>query len=147
MIYADTSFLFALYQPSDVFHAKAYRLISRLRKPMVLTLLGELELLNNLYRGLAVGVIGRQLHDMILRQISEDETEGILVRQAVNEIDLYKHARELARKFVPAIPLRSLDILHVSAAQLLGVSHFVSFDQRQHLLARKVGLRVLPLPI
>jgi len=144
MIYADTSFLFAIYQPTDVFHGKAFKLTTQLQQPMALTLLGELELLNNVYRGLAAKVIDRQVHDNILRQISEDEADAILVRKMVGEIDLYGRAGELARRFVPEIPLRALDILHVAAAQLLRVSHFVSFDERQLHLAHRVGLNVLP---
>jgi predicted nucleic acid-binding protein len=144
MIYADTSFLFALYQSEDIFHGKAFRLTARLQLPIALTLLGELELLTNVYRSLAVRVVDRQQHDAALRQIADDVTDGILVRSAVNETELYTFAGKLAKKFIPEIPLRSLDILHVAAAHILRVSHFGSFDERQRSLAQKVGLNVLP---
>lgn len=144
MIYGDTSFLFAVYNSKDVFHEKARNLNFRLQEPNALTLLGELELLTNVHRGLAAKVINRQQHDGILRQILEDEADGILVRQSINETDLYRRAREFAKKYIPEISLRSADILHVAAAQILRTSHFISFDDRQRLLAQETGLSVLP---
>lgn len=39
---------------------------------------------------------------------------------------------------------RSLDILHVAAAQKLGASEILSFDTRQRALAAQMGLRVKP---
>jgi predicted nucleic acid-binding protein len=144
MIYGDTSFLVAIYQSRDVFHAAATKIAKHLKQPIVFTPLGELELLTNVYRGLADKTIDRQQHDAILRQISEDLAESILVRRPINDNQLYRAALELARKHVPEIPLRSLDILHVAAAQLLPISRFVTFDARQNLLARRVGLNVLP---
>jgi predicted nucleic acid-binding protein len=39
---------------------------------------------------------------------------------------------------------RSLDVLHVAAASLLGALQFVSFDRRQRSLAFKAGLKILP---
>ncbi|MCE0523335.1 MAG: PIN domain-containing protein [Methylacidiphilales bacterium] len=144
MIYGDTSFLFALYNPGDRFHSLATRLAGRLRQPIALTLLGELELVNGLHRGLAARVIDRPECDAIFRQISDDEAEGILVRQAVDQIELYAHARDLSKKFTPAISARSLDILHVAAARLLRASPFISFDARQRSLVRKAGMSLLP---
>lgn len=147
MIYADTSFLFAIYQRGDVFHVPAKKLMARLKEPIALTLLGELELLNNVHRGMADKVIDQREHDSIFRQISDDEAEGILVRRAVNEIELYARARALSKKFTPEIHARSLDILHVATAEVLRISPFVSFDARQRMLAQKAGLAVLPRTI
>lgn len=144
MIYADTSFLFALYQQEDAFHLAADRLMARTQEPLALTLLGELELLNNVHRACALKDMNQAEHDAILRQIATDETEGILVRVALADVDLYARARSIAKKFSTEINSRSLDILHVAAAELLRVSFFVSFDVKQRLLAQKVGLHLLP---
>ena len=40
---------------------------------------------------------------------------------------------------------RTLDILHVAAATLLGASLFVTYDQRQAQLADLAGLKVHPV--
>src|ERR1051326_3344178 len=39
---------------------------------------------------------------------------------------------------------RTLDIIHVAAALVLGIKEFVTFDGRQGALAKKVGLLVKP---
>ena len=39
---------------------------------------------------------------------------------------------------------RTLDIIHVAAALVLGAKEFVTFDARQGALAKKVGLTVRP---
>ncbi|HEV3273128.1 MAG TPA: hypothetical protein VGZ93_13190 [Candidatus Methylacidiphilales bacterium] len=144
VIYGDTSFLFALYNPRDRFHSQATSLTATLRQPIALTLLGELELLNGLYRGLAAKIIDRREHDAIFRQILDDEAGGILVQRAIDQIELFAAARDLSKKFTPEISARSLDILHVAAAQLLRASPFVSFDLKQRMLAQKAGLNLLP---
>ena len=144
MIYGDTSFLFALYNPGDRFHLHATKLAGQLQQPLALTLLGELELVNGLHRGLAARIIDQREHDAIFRQISEDEAEGILVRHLLPQVEHYAKARELSKKFTPEISARSLDILHVAAALLLRTTEFASFDEKQRVLAKKAGLRLVP---
>jgi predicted nucleic acid-binding protein len=144
MIYSDTSFLFAIYQSRDAFHVPAKKLMARNLDAIAFTLLGEFELLNNVHRALASGTIGRAEHDAILRQVETDETDGILVRQAIYDADLYARARAISKKFSVETNSRSLDVLHVAAAELLCVTSFVSFDIKQRLLAQKVGLGLLP---
>ena len=147
MIYGDTSFLFSIYHSGDRFHTQATKLATQLQQPIVLTLLGELELHNGIRRGLAAKTINLAEHDAIFRQISSDEADGILVRQAVDQIELYAHARDLSKKFTPEISARSLDVLHVAAARLLRASPFISFDAKQRLLVQKTGMNLLPRTI
>jgi predicted nucleic acid-binding protein len=147
VIYGDSSFLVALYRQGDSFHEAASRLAARLRQPLALTLLCELELYNGVQRCLASKLIDRREHDAIFRQISTDEAEGILVRCTVDQIDLYARARELSKKFTHEISARSLDILHVASAQILKPSHFITFDAKQRLLVGKTGLPLLPLVV
>jgi predicted nucleic acid-binding protein len=144
MIYGDTSFLLAIYRQGDHFHNQAVKLSRQLREPFALTLLGELELVNGVRRCFAASIIDQRENDAIFRQISGDEADGILVRQIVNDLELFARARELSKEFTPETSARSLDILHVAAAQLLRVSKFITFDGKQRLLARKTALSVLP---
>jgi hypothetical protein len=147
MIYGDTSFLLSIYNPGDRFHSEATKLAARLRQPIALTLLSELELLNGLHRGLAAKFIERRDYDRILHHIANDEADGILMRQAIDQIELYAKARNLSKKFTPEISARSLDILHVASAQILKPSYFISFDIKQRLLVRKTELTLLPRAI
>ncbi|MBF0198321.1 MAG: hypothetical protein HQL32_11450, partial [Planctomycetes bacterium] len=52
-------------------------------------------------------------------------------------IDLTHHTTEL--------DCRTFDIFHVSAALLIGVESFVSYDKRQRSLAEKAGLEVIDI--
>ncbi len=144
MTYGDTSYVLAIYLVSDPFHAQAVKIAGRLKEPIPLTLLGELELVNGVRRCLTAGIIDRREHDAIFRQISDDESSGILVRHSLQQLEHYARARELSKKFTPEISARSLDILHVAAALLLKETQFASFDEKQRILAQKAGLKLLP---
>jgi predicted nucleic acid-binding protein len=41
-----------------------------------------------------------------------------------------------------ALGIRSLDILHVASAIVLGFPEFITFDHRQRALAKAAGLQV-----
>lgn len=144
MIYCDSSFLVALYIKRDAFHLQAAEIAARFQKPIPYTLLAELELINGVRRNLATKFITSAEYAAIFRQISEDESEDILVRHPLHQADHYVAARELSKKFTPEISARSLDILHVAAALLLKASEFASFDEKQRILAEKAGLKLIP---
>jgi predicted nucleic acid-binding protein len=144
MIYGDSSFLIALYRVGDVFHLTAAKLAARLKQPIIFTLLCELELHNGVRRCLGDKLIDQREHDAIFRQIPHDEAEGILIRRLIQDMELYTRARDLSKKFTPELFSRSLDILHVASAQIVGASTFISFDTKQRRLAQKTRLNVLP---
>jgi hypothetical protein len=120
---------------------------ARFHEPIPYTLLAELELINGVRRNLATNFIAHHEHEVILRQISEDEAEGLLVRCVLDQADHYARARDLSKKFTHEISARSLDILHVAAALLLKASEFASFDEKQRILAEKAGLKLVPKAI
>ncbi len=142
MIYCDPSFLLALYDKTDGFSPQANQIAAKFKEPIPLTLLGELELVNGMGRSLAVKRIDQGEYDAIFRQISQDESEGILLRCPVDQKEYFAKARELSRKFIPEISVRTLDILHIAAAVLLKATEFASFDKKQKLLVEKVGLKL-----
>ena len=144
MIYCDTSFLLALYVQVDPFHTSALREAALVAESVPLTLLLELELQNGVRRTFANKIISPQEHDAIFRQVADDESNAILVRQHLDSISHFSKARELSKKFTPQFHTRSLDILHVAAALLIKASAFGSFDVRQRQLAVAAGVRVFP---
>lgn len=146
MTYCDSSFLLALYDKTDVLYAQANQMALRFREPIPLTLLGELELINGMGRSLAVKRINQGQHDAVFRQLLEDESEGIVRRHLIEQKEYFAKACELSRKFTPETSVRTLDILHVSAALLLKATAFASFDKKQKLLIGKVGLKLCPEP-
>ena len=54
----------------------------------------------------------------------------------------YAEAERLSVLHSEKLGTRSLDILHVAAALVLGMPGFLSFDRRQSRLAKAVGLHV-----
>jgi len=144
MTYCDSSFLTSLYVTTDVFNPQARKETARFTKAIPYTLLNEIELLNVLHRGIGAGSLDQTSHDAIIREIDADEAEGLLKRAALNQIKLYDKARELSKKHTPSLACRSLDILQVASALILGAGKFASFDHRQRLLAGVVGLLLVP---
>src|SRR5262249_7796597 len=54
--------------------------------------------------------------------------------------DVHERAERLARRHAAALGPRSLDTLHVAAAQALGISELVTGDRGQSSLAKAAGL-------
>ena len=57
---------------------------------------------------------------------------------------LYPKAIELAERHSATLGTRSLDLMHVAAALILGADLFLSFDERQRKAAEAEGLTVRP---
>lgn len=149
MTYCDSSFLTSLYVTTDLFNPHARKEASKFTHAIPYTLLNEIEVLNVLHRALGTRALDQTSHDAIIREIDADEASGLLERASLNQIKLYQKARELSKKYTPVLACRSLDILHVASALILGGKKFASFDNRQRQLADKVGLRLIPpmLPV
>jgi len=77
-----------------------------------------------------------------LRNLQEDIDAGRLKKPAYDLPDVFHKAEELSAKYAAITPCRSLDILHVAAAVVIGAKNFVTFDGRQASLATKAGLNV-----
>lgn len=67
---------------------------------------------------------------------------GDMVPRPLPAYTLWQEAEQLSRAHTPAIGVRTLDLLHVAAARAVHATHFYTFDQRQHTLARAAGLAV-----
>lgn len=142
--YCDTSFLGALYLPGEKFEPVARKLASAFTEPMAFPWLSELELCNSVYRGAGRRIFSRRVCTGILRQIAQDKAAGLLFSCTLELQPHFRKAMELSKQFTPTCLCRSLDVLHVAAACLLGVGELVSFDTRQRELAASAGLKLLP---
>ena len=56
-------------------------------------------------------------------------------------------AERLSVTHTPGCGTRSLDVIHVATALSLGLPAFISFDNKQRVLAGRAGLKVLPVAI
>ncbi len=144
MTYCDSSFLVSLYVTTDAFNPLARKEAAGFTSMIPYTLLNELEFMNSIRRGLGDGSIDQSEHDAIVREIAGDEADGLIERVSLNQIKLYERALDLSRKHTRTLACRSLDILHVASAIILGARRFASFDIRQRRLAEAVGLALAP---
>jgi len=143
MIYADTSVLFSLYvTDANSPRADAWRQANPV--PLELTDLHRLELRNAL--GLAVFQQRLTPAESLAawQEIEHDLASGLLVAKPVFWEKLLQAAERLAEQHTPVIGSRSLDILHVAAALVLGATDFCTLDTRQGKLAQLAGLHVQP---
>ncbi|MGB8356945.1 MAG: type II toxin-antitoxin system VapC family toxin [Chthoniobacteraceae bacterium] len=76
-----------------------------------------------------------------LRDLQVDISEGRLAKPACDLPDVFRAAEELSSKYAAVTLARSMDILHVAAAVVIGAKTSVTFDTRQAALATKAGLK------
>lgn len=139
-IYLDTSFLVSLYSP-DINSGTATRLMHASKGDRLITMLGELEVVNAL--GLRVfrkEVLAAQAQSS-LDDFDKDMRDGVLQLRSLSQ-QVFDRARQLSRQTTARLGTRTADLLHVAAALELGVDWLYSFDKQQRRLARAVRLRV-----
>jgi predicted nucleic acid-binding protein len=136
--FADTSFLGSLYLP-DSNSRNAVALASASSTPVLLSALGELELINavQLY-GFRKQASASELLGM-LASFRGDLESGVVAIRPMSDA-MYEAARQLSSQWTASLGMRSLDILQVSAAIVLRSDTFLTFDVRQKRLAQAAGL-------
>ncbi len=138
--YADTSFLASLYTP-DANSADAARRMERVSLPVLITPLGELELVN----AVQLRLFRKEVRPAEARAANAafraDLHDGVFAMRALPE-EVFTRAGHLASKWTARLGTRSLDILHVAAAIALRADTFHTFDDRQRQLAKAAGLVV-----
>ena len=142
---ADTGFIDSLYLEESTSTAADTVLAGR-TEPLPLTPLALLELRNAFNRAVHRQRISQEERDALWLEVEADIASGFLVPTPVATAALHDKARELSDRHTPALGTRTLDLLHVAAALLLGATEFFSFDQRQRQAAAHEGLSVKPSP-
>ena len=88
-------------------------------------------------RELDLATVGRALGDL-----ENDVEAGVWEFPDYDLVNVHSRGEILARQHAAALGIRTLDILHVAAAVLLGALDFVTGDRRQASLAESIGLKV-----
>lgn len=138
--YADTSFLCSLYAPD----AHSPRVIARMRRqtlPLPFTWLHQVELRNALRLRIFRHEITRAQREASLNALLADLAGGVLTATSPDHAALMTETERLSARYSERLGTRSLDILHVAAAIVLGRNAFLTFDDRPRALARAVRLR------
>ncbi len=143
-IYFDTGLILKLYS-FESNSAQAIALIQSHGTPVILCGLQQTELRNALHRKKARGEMTVAQLKKALRDLQRDLDAGVLESPSLDWIEVWARADRITAKYVQATSCRTLDVLHVAVALQLGFRAFATTDQRQLLLARKVGLKAVTL--
>lgn len=136
--YWDTSALVSLYV-RDVHSARAAAEFSAQCGRILLTELQELELANAIHMRVLWRQIPPTAAATALAALTADRAANVYL-PALLPAAAFASARILALEYTPRLGVRSLDLLHVAAAMELKADLFLTFDRRQHTLARGLGL-------
>lgn len=143
MDYPDTSFLVSLYLDDQNGEA-ATSYAEEHGGPFVLTLLVKIEMANAFRLWQFRKILTAAKVRSVFRDVAEDTASGFLRETPIAWTDLLVAAEQISARHTPRTGTRTLDILHVAAAKVLGVDTFLTFDRRQRALAARVGLTTLP---
>ena len=138
MIYLDTSAFIKLYireADSDLVN----RAVTGQDDPLPFWLLHRVEMRNALRLKVFRGELENAQVDGLVRLIEDRLQSGFYFTPELGIGDLTEFAIRFT-EHTPDLGCRSLDILHVAVAKLIGAARFMTFDDRQEALARKVGL-------
>lgn len=139
--YADTGFICSLHAPDA--HTPA--VLSRMRKqrePLAFTGLHRLEFRNAMRLRVFRGEITGEQRELAIQALISDLAADVFgfVEPAWPEVLL--EAERLSATHSERLGTRSLDVLHVASALVLGAQIFFTFDQRQGALAAAAKLQV-----
>lgn len=141
--YPDTSFLISLYTP-DSNSGQAVAAMSRSQIDFLLSPFIEVELTN----GILLRAFRREIEPgqakAALAAFGQDVTSGVF-RMTPLPAAIYDRAQRLARTHTATLGVRTLDVLHVASALVLGAETLYTFDVRQRKLATAVELRTAPV--
>ncbi|MDB6140636.1 MAG: twitching motility protein PilT [Verrucomicrobiaceae bacterium] len=143
MTYADTGFLISLSISEDT-SAQAVATMASVAGAVSVIWLTELEFENAVLRAVFQKRITPQLASTLMAEFENDVARGVYSRSVMDCNALSTEASRLAQHFTPAIGTRTLDLLHVAAANMLQCQTFLSFDDRQRRTAAALGMKVLP---
>lgn len=139
--YADTGFVCSLHTP-DAHTARVLAFMRRQREPLPFTALHRLEFRNALRLRVFRKEITLEQSEQSIQALLSDVASGVFRFVDVDWPEMLLEAERLSARHTDRIGTRSLDILHVAAASVLGCGVFLTFDQRQAALAAAAGLKV-----
>lgn len=144
-VYVDSSVLVALYLPER--HSEAAHGAVRALPQVPFTRLHELEMENAFALLVGRGAITAAEYEAVSAQWREDLEAQRLAPMPVDWDATLVKACELSSRHSKRTLARSLDVLHVAAAHVLGARTLVSADERQLAIAKASGLRIRDIRI
>lgn len=142
-VYFDTGLLIKAYVP-EAGSELADELLQKTASPIPFTHLHRIETRTALRLKQFRGEINSTTLSKILEVIQADLAEGLLALPRYDLEAVYDKAEEISGRFAAKTGARTLDILHVATALILGLQNFASLDKRQREIANLAGLTLVP---
>lgn len=139
--YADTALLCSLHAP-DAHTGRVVAWLQRPRAPLPFTGLHRLEFRNALRLRVFRKEITPEQRELAIQAMLSDIASDVFAHAEPSWPEVLFEAERLSAGHSETIGTRSLDILHVASALVLGAKDFLTFDTRQGTLAKAAGLRV-----
>lgn len=143
VIYADTSFLISLYG-RDASSEEARQVAATLDSPFAFTPLHRHEARNALRLAIFRKDITPEQCEAVMVTMDEDEKAGVLVESPVAWAEVFERAEGLSASHTRKLGTRAIEVLHVAAADVLGIREFCAFDSRQKALAVNARMNLHP---
>ena len=140
--YADTGFICSLHAP-DAHSARVMAWLKRQRQPLPFTGLHRLEFRNALRLRVFRKEITPEQRELSIQAMLSDLAANVFGHAEPSWPEVLMEAERLSAGHSENLGTRSLDILHVASALVLGAEQFVTFDTRQGVLAAAAGLRLV----
>jgi predicted nucleic acid-binding protein len=135
--YADTSFLLSWHGHDTNF----FRALARLPETGIAWTPWNAVEFNNAARSLVFRKIVAARHLPVMgTSIRAALACGDLRSTSLDASALWEETARLSDAHTIRLGARTLDVLHVAAARVLDCRYFLTFDRRQHELARAAGL-------
>ncbi len=144
MTYFDSSAIIKLYY-TEPETERVSAFVRASSAPIAFSHLHALEVRNSLRLKVFRKDVSSRKLKASLDLIDADLNSGILLRPELNWFDVYRNAEVLSRSRAHVLGCRSLDLLHVASALILGAEDFLTFDTRQAVLAGKAGMNLISL--
>lgn len=141
--YFDSAIIVKLYV-KEATSPDAIRHVSACLAPYALTEWQTLEVRNAVRLKAFRAEITDEEMRRSLSDFEQDITLGRWKRPSYTVADVEHKADELSAGYSAKLGCRTLDIIHVAAALVIGIHVFVTFDARQAVLAKQTGLIVRP---
>src|SRR5260370_28998421 len=111
--------------------AAAARKMQTVSEPLPITPLVALEFRNALRLAVFCKNITEAERTAVWTSFGEDLASGVLELTAADAKAVYSEAESLCDQFTATTGVRTLDLLHVACARVIGRTEFLSFDKRQ----------------
>ena len=148
-VFADTSFLYALYRQQDNSHL-ADAFVSRSTEPIYASSLVVYEFRQSArfqafrYSRNRTAGFSKRAANQIIEVLQENINDGAIILVPVEWPEVHSTAERLSAQYTVGGGHRALDILHVATALQVEAEQLLTFDRNQSALAQAVGLEVAP---